>query len=71
LLAFAFCAVSLLSCAHAESQAIKVDGGLVAGEAWNGSLLFRGIPFAAPPLGDLRWKPPQPVRPWTGVRESL
>jgi len=71
LLAFALCAVSLLSCAHAESQAIKVDGGLVAGEAWNGSLLFRGIPFAVPPLGVLRWKPPQPVRPWTGVRESL
>ena len=71
MLAFAFCAVSLLSCAHAESEAIKVDGGLVAGKAWNGSLLFRGIPFAAPPLGPLRWKPPQPVRAWTGVRESL
>ncbi len=33
--------------------------------------LFRGIPFAAPPLGPLRWKPPQPVVPWRGVRASL
>lgn len=53
------------------AQTVKVDGGLVAGKAWNGSSLFRGITFAAPPLGPLRWKPPQPVRPWTGVRQSL
>ncbi len=31
--------------------------------------VFRGIPYAAPPIGDLRWKPPQPVTPWSGVRE--
>ena len=49
----------------------QVDGGLVAGEVWNGSTLFRGIPFAAPPLGRLRWKPPQPIVPWRGVRASL
>ena len=34
-------------------------------------MLFRGIPFAAPPVGKLRWKPPQPVSPWNGVRPSL
>ena len=34
-------------------------------------MLFRGIPFAAPPLGPFRWKPPQPVRPWKGIRQSL
>ncbi len=32
---------------------------------------FKGIPFAAPPVGDLRWKAPQPVQPWSGVREAL
>jgi len=32
---------------------------------------FKGIPFAAPPLGPLRWKPPQPVAPWSGVRKAI
>jgi para-nitrobenzyl esterase len=55
----------------AFAQVVRVDGGLVRGKAWNGSTLFRGIPFAAPPLDELRWKPPQPVIPWKGVRDSL
>jgi para-nitrobenzyl esterase len=67
----ALCALSLLSCAPAGAQTVTVDGGLVSGKQWNGSLLFRGIPFAAPPLGQWRWKPPQPVRPWRSVRQSL
>lgn len=32
--------------------------------------IYRGIPYAAPPVGELRWKPPQPVIPWKGIRES-
>ena len=64
-------ALSLLSCVPATAQVVKVDGGAIRAKAWNGSLLFRGIPFAAPPLGPLRWKPPQPIRPWTGVRDSV
>ncbi|NUR44930.1 MAG: carboxylesterase family protein [Sphingomonas sp.] len=60
----------MLGCGSAPAQVVRVDSGLVRAREWNGSLLFRGIPFAAPPLGQLRWKPPQPVRSWTGVRES-
>lgn len=45
----------------------KLDGGL----SDDGSVLsFKGIPYAAPPVGDLRWKAPQPVEPWEGVRDA-
>lgn len=63
--------LALLSCAPAASQVVRVDGGLVRGKSSSGSTLFRGIPFAAPPVENLRWKPPQPVIPWKGVRDSL
>ena len=36
----------------------------------NGSVAYRGIPYAAPPVGELRWKPPQPAAKWTGVRDG-
>lgn len=58
-------------CRPAAAQVVQIDSGSVRGKAWNGSLLFRGIPFAQPPLGPLRWKPPQPLRPWKGVRASV
>ncbi|MFL6727794.1 MAG: carboxylesterase/lipase family protein [Sphingomicrobium sp.] len=63
----------LTACAGSAPTAaqVRVDGGIVGAQAWNGSMLFRGIPFAAPPLGPLRWRPPQPVMPWSGVRQSL
>ena len=48
---------------------VAVTGGEVAGEldAEVGVAVYRGIPYAAPPVGDLRWKPPQPVGRWDGV----
>jgi para-nitrobenzyl esterase len=50
---------------------VRTDAGLVAGEALpDGRHLFRGIPFARPPIGPLRWKPPLPVRPWRGIRDA-
>src|SRR5437763_14810723 len=55
----------------AAARGVPVDGGLVRSTTWNGSILTRGIPFAAPPLGRFRWKPPQPVLAWKGVRASV
>ena len=48
---------------------VKIDSGLVSGSGTS-VRSYKGIPFAAPPVGDLRWKPPQPVKPWKGIRVS-
>ena len=49
---------------------VKIDTGTVQGSSEQGITSFKGIPFAAPPLGDLRWRPPQPAAKWKGVREA-
>ncbi len=50
---------------------IKTDAGEISGVMNKAGDVqaFKGIPFAAPPVGDLRWKAPQPVKPWEGVRK--
>jgi len=52
---------------------VKIASGMVEGTVNSDSSvrIFRGIPFAAPPVGDLRWRPPQPVQPWSGVRKAV
>lgn len=50
---------------------VKVQQGRIQGAAENGLTVFRGIPFAAPPIGPLRWKAPQPVRNWDGVKQAF
>jgi para-nitrobenzyl esterase len=50
---------------------VKVEGGTVAGFERGPAGIFRDIPFAAPPVGPLRWKPPAPVQPWSGVRSAV
>jgi para-nitrobenzyl esterase len=51
---------------------VRTGAGLVVGtkSADGKVVIFKGIPFAAPPVGDLRWKEPQPVAPWRGVRKA-
>lgn len=48
-------------------ETVSVEGGMIKGIRENGLTVFKGIPFAEPPVGDLRWKSPQPVNPWDGV----
>ena len=81
---FALCAsvaVALLlltNCLNASAQnaagpVVKVTGGSVQGRLLTapGGAVFQGIPFAAPPVGDLRWRETQPVKPWTGVHPAV
>jgi para-nitrobenzyl esterase len=50
---------------------VKVEGGSVQGAVEDGLTVYRGIPFAAPPVGDFRWRAPQPVVKWDGVKETV
>jgi para-nitrobenzyl esterase len=56
--------------AQAQVAAASVTGGKVAGVVADGVSSFKGIPFAAPPVGPLRWKAPAPVKPWSGTRKA-
>jgi len=70
LLTFVASAICLISCAsQAPNPILTIEGGQVQGvlTELDGVYAYRGIPYAAPPLGELRWKAPQPVVPWDGV----
>ena len=61
-----------LACAptvSAVENPIRIESGLISGTAADISI-FKGIPYATPPIAELRWKPPQPAKPWSGVREA-
>lgn len=61
----------LLACGPAPvTVQVAVSGGTVEGYSDNGLTIYKGIPFAAPPVGELRWKAPQPVAAWDGVLET-
>ncbi|MGA8265582.1 MAG: carboxylesterase family protein, partial [Ignavibacteriaceae bacterium] len=49
---------------------VKVEDGLLQRTFEDGLTVYKGIPFAAPPVGDLRWRPPQPAEKWQGIREA-
>jgi para-nitrobenzyl esterase len=50
---------------------VRTRQGAVRGSETEGMVTFKGIPFAAPPFGNNRFRPPQPVEPWSGVRDAL
>lgn len=53
-----------------DGVSVDVEAGTLMGSRENGVLVFRGVPYAAPPTGENRWRPPQPLEPWQGVRAA-
>ena len=53
-----------------QAPIVATSRGTVRGTREDGILVFRGIPYARPPVGPLRFAPPAPPTPWTGVREA-
>jgi para-nitrobenzyl esterase len=62
--------LSLFSAIGATAATVQVEGGLLEGTVENGLQVFRGIPFAAPPVNAGRWKEPQPLQAWSGTRRA-
>jgi para-nitrobenzyl esterase len=55
---------------NSSTPKVKIIPGVIEGNNCSGVKIFKGIPFAAPPIGDLRWKEPQPAHSWEGVRKA-
>lgn len=54
-----------------SQEVIKITLGKVQGYTQDHIRIFKGIPFAEPPVGNLRWKAPQPLQPWSGIKKCL
>ncbi len=67
--------VALIEIAHSASNlntaaVVRTDSGLVRGVVGQGIVSYKGIPYVAPPIGELRWRPPQPTEAWSGIYEA-
>ena len=76
LIASRFAGLALLALAMtaplSAADQVKIEGGTIEGTTGDepSVRIFRGVPFAAAPVGDLRWKAPQPAKPWSEVRQA-
>ena len=70
--AIAVLATMVLSTLLRAAETLRVEGGQIADVApdASGVRAFRGIPYAAPPVGELRWKAPHPIQAWDGIRTA-
>jgi para-nitrobenzyl esterase len=60
----------VVASADRSRPVVVIDSGAVRGVAVSGGFAFRGLPYAAPPTGNLRWRPPRPPADWTGIRDA-
>ena len=70
-----FCSLILSTASWSQrnpNPALTVEGGQIRGvqTPTKGVIVYKGVPFAAPPVGKLRWREPQPVVPWNGVKTA-
>jgi para-nitrobenzyl esterase len=69
-----FCGLTLITTAQLTSDnglpLVKTANGLLQGTQVSGIHIFRGVPFAQPPVGELRWKEPQPLKNWEGTKKA-
>ena len=56
--------------AAVERPEIQLDTGKLQGVIEGNMQVFKGIPYAAPPIGELRWRPPQAAKAWAGIRDA-
>jgi len=65
-----FVAIAAANKALGDLPVVKTNAGEVRGVISGDLAIFKGIPYAAPPVGRLRWRRPQPVKPWKGIRAA-
>jgi para-nitrobenzyl esterase len=70
LAALALRSSTLLAQSPTSPSLLHTPSGLLRGEQSGDVLIFRGVPFAQPPIGPLRFRPPVPIKPWTGERDA-
>ena len=63
-------AAAYIGAAAQTAPQVQTVSGTLEGIDCSGVKVFKGVPFAAPPVGNLRWKAPQPVEKWEGVRQA-
>jgi len=68
--AWALGVAAAMAAGDATADQVRTKEGVVEGLTDSGARVFRGIPYAAPPIGDLRWREPQPAAAWKGVRKA-
>ena len=70
LITLVMCLLCFLGLPVQATALIAIENGLLQGREADGVISFKGIPYAAPPIGAFRWRAPQPAKNWAGIRQA-